>query len=170
MPLWQTIKSANYLLHFNLKILPAIQTLWKGSSNKFTSQLNPHTTDSLEPREPNGNDTNQNKETHVKKFRDVEDQFIPSNNETNPKLTLNCILDKDLNKRIAGTIIVNAFLFVISALEAFQEAIVPTSVSSLSSLSQVLPLSNSKPESEIKKGNTRTRIEHMHSQYDCIVS
>ena len=159
MSLWQTIKSAKYLLHFSPKILPAIQTLWKGSINKFTSQLNPPTTDNLEPREPNGNDTNQNKETHVKKFRDVEDQFIPSNNETNPKLTLNCILDKGLNKRIAGTIIINAILFVITALEAFHEAIVPISVPSLSSLSQASPLSNSKPESEIKKGNARTRIE-----------
>ena len=96
----------------------------------------------------------------MKKFRDVEDQFITSNNETNPKLTLNRILDKDLNKRIAGTIIVKAFLFVITPREAFQEAIVPISVPSVSSLSQASPLSNPKPESEIKKGNARTRIEH----------
>ena len=76
-------------------------------------------------------------------------------------LTLNCNLDKVSNKGIVGTISVTAFLIAISALEAFQQAIVPTNVPSLSSLLQVLPLINSKPESKMKKGKKRTRIEHL---------
>ena len=90
----------------------------------------------------------------------MDDQFPVSNNENNPMLTLNCNLAKVLNKGIVGIISVTAFLITISALEASQQAIVQTNVPSLSSLLQVLPLINSKPESKIKKGNKRTRIEH----------
>ena len=131
MSLQRTIKNAKHLLNFSPKILPTIQPLWKGSTNECTSQQNLPTTDNLKPRERNGNATNQNKDPHVKKFREVDDQFPVSTNENNPMLTLNCNLDKGSNKRIVGTISVTAFLIAIFALEAFQQAIVPSNVPSL---------------------------------------